>query len=626
MKAKENEFAIPVLTKGRIIIGFLLIAGLSVNAQILPRAENSLRIMTYNIRNCMGMDQKTDYQRVADVINRVLPDVVAVQEVDSVTQRSEGVFVLRELAERTLMHCTYAPAIDFQGGKYGVGILSKERPISIRQIPLSGEEKRTLLIAEFGRYVVCCTHLALEAKNRKHSISLIVDAVKDIQKPLFLAGDMNSTYNSPEQAILLKKFTALNDSKKNTFPANKPDVCIDFIYGCNSGNGYTVLERSVLSEPVASDHLPLYVDVRLKADMKDIFRTKPYLQNPVDHGITVSWFTNVPVESWVEYGFDDKLDGKQALFVDGQMICNNKFHKIRLTGLQPGKTYGYRVCSREIMLYGAYNKEFGETARSDVYHFTLPASGNTDFTAVIFNDLHQNRQLLNALGKRLEGIDYDFAVFNGDCISDPKNEQEAVGFLSEMNENAGAERIPVFYIRGNHEIRNAYSIQLRNLFDYVGGKVYGAFNWGDTRIVILDCGEDKPDTTRVYYGMNDFNGLRREQADFLKAELNGKAFKNASGKVLIHHIPLYDPSIKYNPCKEFWGDILAKAPFDICINAHVHRFAYYPKGQFDNNFPVVTGGGNHINTGTVMILQKKGQNMALRVLNVEGEEKAFQVK
>ena len=66
-----------------------------------------------------------------------------------------------------------------------------------------------------------------------------------------------------------------------------------------------------------------------------------------------------------------------------------------------------------------------------------------------------------------------------------------------------------------HEIRNAYSIGLRDHYDYVGDRTYGSFNWGDTRIVMLDCGEDKPDDHWVYYGLNDFTQLRNEQVDFL---------------------------------------------------------------------------------------------------------------
>ena len=153
-----------------------------------------------------------------------------------------------------------------------------------------------------------------------------------------------------------------------------------------------------------------------------------------------------------------------------------------------------------------------------------------------------------------------------------------------------------------------------------------SFNWGDTRFVILDCGEDKPYTTQVYYGLNDFDGLRKEQATFLKTELNSPAFKEAAGKILIHHIHLYHPRIHYNPCRELWGDILAEAPFDICLNAHVHRFVYYPKGEIGNNFPVVTGGGNRPDDATMMILQKKGGKITLRVLNSRGEEQFFPVK
>ena len=576
---------------------------------IESKEENSLRVMSYNVRNCRGMDEVVDYQRVADIMNRVDPDVIAVQELDSASVRSNGFFALKELADRTRMYYTYGPSIDYQGGKYGIGILSKEKPLSYWMLPLPGrEERRLLLVAEFKEYVMCCSHFSLTKEDQVLSVPIILDALKDIRKPLFLAGDMNSIQGSPTQNALQEKFMPLNNYKDNTIPGQSPNRCIDFIYGFDNGNQYSVLRRQVLyDEPIASDHLPLFVDVRLKAGVADIFRTKPYLQN-------------VPVHSWVEYGTDRNLGERAETIVDGQVICNNKHHKVRLTGLKPGETYYYRVCSREITLYEAYKKEFGETAYSDIYSFTIPTSVETDFTALIFNDLHKKNEVLDLLADQIEGIDYDFVMFNGDCIDDPRNESEVVHFLSYLNKKVKAENVPVFYLRGNHEIRNAYSIQLRELFDYVGDKTYGAFNWGDTRFVILDCGEDKPDSTWVYYDLNDFAGLRMEQVGFLKAELSGKAYKKAAKKVLIHHIPLYGMSEKsYLPCLDLWGGLLAKAPFDVSINAHTHRFAYWPKGSVGNNFPVVIGGGNRPENATVMILSKKGKVMTLKALNTKGE-------
>lgn len=255
------------------------------------------------------------------------------------------------------------------------------------------------------------------------------------------------------------------------------------------------------------------------AGADSIFRTEPYLQNPFGGGITIMWQTWVPSYSWVEYGTDttDLSSWQMArTIVDGQVICNGTRNKIRIEGLKPGRTYYYRVYSQEILLYQAYKKEFGETAVSPVHSFTLPAENGSGFTAIVFNDLHKQSETLQALYSHVRDIPYDFVVFNGDCIDDPADHDEATAFLSELNSTVGAADVPVFYLRGNHEIRNAYSIGLRALFDYVGDKTYGAFNWGDTRIVMLDCGEDKPDSTWVYYGLNDFSGLRKEQVGFLE--------------------------------------------------------------------------------------------------------------
>ena len=236
--------------------------------QCRQRESDPVRIMSYNVRNCKGMDNVVDFDRVAQVINRTAPDVVALQELDSATQRYAGAFVLKELADRTSLHGIFAPAIEFQGGKYGVGILSKEAPVSVKQIALPGEEQRTLLIAEFSDFYLCCTHLALESDARMESVSIIFEAIEklgeSLNKPLFLAGDMNAEYGSAEQNALLEKFSLLSDHTQNTFPADNPDRCIDFIYGYNSGYNYPVSNSKVLAEPIASDHRPLYVDIRIR--------------------------------------------------------------------------------------------------------------------------------------------------------------------------------------------------------------------------------------------------------------------------------------------------------------------------------------------------------------------------
>lgn len=584
------------------------------------QAQNTLKLMSYNIKNANGMDNVCNFQRIANVINNTSPDVVAIQEVDSMTNRSGQKYVLGEIAERTQMHGYFAPAIDYDGGKYGIGLLTKQVPLRLQTLPLPGrEEARTLILAEFADYIYCCTHMSLTEEDRMKSLELVKAFTSSSTKPLFLAGDMNAEPESGFIKKLQKDFQILSNPKQHTFPAPNPKETIDYIATLKqNAKGFAVISAKVINEPMASDHRPILVELRTAEKADKIFRMKPYLQNPVGNGITVMWETTVPAYCWVEYGTDTTQLKRARTIVDGQVVCNNYLHKIRIDGLQPGQKYYYRVCSQEILLYQAYKKVFGNTAQSAFSEFTLPATDTDSFTAVVFNDLHQHTQTFRALCQQIKNVNYDFVVFNGDCVDDPVDHNQATSFISELTEGVCGDRIPTFFMRGNHEIRNAYSIGLRDHYDYVGDRTYGSFNWGDTRIVMLDCGEDKPDDHWVYYGLNDFTQLRNEQVDFLKKELSSKEFKKAGKRVLIHHIPLYGNDGK-NLCANLWTKLLEKAPFNISLNAHTHKYAYHPKGELGNNYPVIIGGGYKMDGATVMILEKKKDELRVKVLNAKGK-------
>lgn len=600
--------------KKRFLFGALCL--LAAGAQ----AQHDVRLMTYNIKNGLGMDNVRNVQRIANVINNAAPDVVAVQEVDSVTNRSGRTYVLGEIAERTQMHAYFAPAINYDGGKYGIGMLSRQKPLRVECGHLPGrEEERAFLLVEFDDYIYCCTHLSLTEEDRIASLPLIRKFAEGVDKPFFLAGDFNAFPESEFIAKLKKDFNILSDVKQFTFPSPAPEGTIDYVVGLkNPAFRYSVNSTQVLNEPVASDHRPILTEVRLAQKADKIISTPPYLQNPLEGGITIMCETSVPAYTWVEYGTDRNHLQKVRPLVDGQVVCNGTLHKIRLEGLQPGVTYYYRVCSQEILQYQGYHKEFGHTAVTELASFTLPDTKGDCFTALVFNDLHKHSATFRALCDAVSGVNYDFVVFNGDCVDDPANRREASAFIRELTMGVKADRVPVFFMRGNHEIRNAYSIGLREHYDYVGDKTYGAFNWGDTRIVMLDCGEDKPDDHWVYYGLNDFSQLRKDQVAFLKEELASKQFKKASKRILMHHIPLYGNDGK-NLCAELWTPVLKKAPFDVSINAHTHSFAYHPVGEKGNPYPVIIGGGFKMDEATVMVVSKKGDSLTVKVLNTKGK-------
>jgi endonuclease/exonuclease/phosphatase family metal-dependent hydrolase len=232
------------------------------------KTADTLKILSYNVRNCKGLDNVTDYKRVAKIITQINADFVALQELDSVTERSNRVDVLGELARETNLFPTYRASIDFQGGKYGIGILTHEKPLRTEAVPLPGsEEKRSLLLVEMKEFVICCTHFSLTQKDRAKSVEIINQLVAKCQKPIFLAGDLNAVSESPEMVDLAKNWQILNDPAAPTIPADKPIKCIDFVMASkNKKYKFEVINSSVANESVASDHLPVWVKVRIIKD------------------------------------------------------------------------------------------------------------------------------------------------------------------------------------------------------------------------------------------------------------------------------------------------------------------------------------------------------------------------
>ncbi len=220
-----------------------------------------LLVMTYNVRHCAGMDYEVDYDRTASVIIQQRPDVVALQELDSMTGRSERHDQLGELSRRTQYHPVFGSAIDFDGGKYGVGVLCRETPLSWKALPLPGEEPRVLLVVELKDYVIACTHLDLEEEDRLASVPLIVEEAQHWQKPFLLAGDWNDTPGSVLLQEMAKHFTMLSVSEPS-YPADMPVDCIDYI-AIFKGRQAEMMESTVVNEPEASDHRPVLVRVVL---------------------------------------------------------------------------------------------------------------------------------------------------------------------------------------------------------------------------------------------------------------------------------------------------------------------------------------------------------------------------
>ena len=231
-------------------------------SNVVTRNEGELVLMSYNVRNGKGMDGKRNLNRTAAVIRAAQPDVVALQEIDSVTRRSGGDDVAAVLGKKCSMYHTFSKAIDYDGGGYGVALLSREKPVAVQRFALPGrEEARTLLYVEFEQYAVVSTHLSLTAEDRMASLAVIDSVATMTSKPIFIAGDWNATPESTFGRALGEKMHYLTDPKVCTCPADSPDRVIDYIVAPHD-QAVEVLRREVINEPMASDHRPIVAVVK----------------------------------------------------------------------------------------------------------------------------------------------------------------------------------------------------------------------------------------------------------------------------------------------------------------------------------------------------------------------------
>lgn len=227
-----------------------------------------IRVLTYNIYHgeTVNAPTKFDLDLLARVINDTKPDVVALQEVDFLTNRARNLDLVTELGQRTKMAPLFGRAMKFDGGEYGEGILSRYSFLSTKNHPLvaqQGKEPRSALeiniIIKSGDTVrFVGTHLdhTRDATDRINQANQLNDLFTNNNKPTILAGDLNAVSDSDAMKILFKKWNKTYLSDIPTHPADKPTKTIDFIL-YRPVDRWRVIETTVIDEKFASDHLPV---------------------------------------------------------------------------------------------------------------------------------------------------------------------------------------------------------------------------------------------------------------------------------------------------------------------------------------------------------------------------------
>lgn len=252
-------------------LGLLLLLCLPSLAEDKP-----LRVLAYNIKHGQGMDLKIDLERIAKVIARENPDVVTLQEVDKNCKRSGSVDQAAELGKLLKMNHRFGKFMDFQGGEYGMAVLSRF-PIeatTVHKLPEGAEPRCALEVVVKspnwpGRFSLVGIHNDWTSEElRVKQVSSLIDFLKKQKHPVVLAGDFNAVPNSDSLKLIGKNgFQMLRKKRTNTWSSVDPKVEIDFIFA--KGFPAFSYEDKVIDEKVASDHRPIAVVISRQEEKKD---------------------------------------------------------------------------------------------------------------------------------------------------------------------------------------------------------------------------------------------------------------------------------------------------------------------------------------------------------------------
>jgi hypothetical protein len=342
----------------------------------------------------------------------------------------------------------------------------------------------------------------------------------------------------------------------------------------------------------------------------------PWLQNLTSSGVTVIWTTNKAAVPGITLS---STDGKTRFIRnshDGIVDGGGVLHKVRIDGLEPGKNYKYTLNSVQILKYQAYKVYYGDTLVKKEISFSTPSLKTEEVSFTVINDVHENSGKLASYIKNGNEAKQDFYFFNGDMVDFLQNTNQLFAGFIDSAVTYFAIRKPFYYVRGNHETRGFVARDLKNFFDYKDNTFYYSFDRGPVHFTVLDCGEDKPDNNRYYYGLADYDSYRNAELNWLKNEIKSDSFRNSKYRIVLIHMPVIREEkqgygIKY--LADNFGPVLRAGGINLMISAHTHRNTFYEADKSGFGYPVLV---NSNNSFVQVVADSKGINAVIK--DVEG--------
>jgi endonuclease/exonuclease/phosphatase family metal-dependent hydrolase len=234
-----------------------------------------VRVVTYNIHRCRGMDRRTRPERIAAVLATIDPDVAALQEV--IGPGLTGVGHAEELGAALGMGWVMAPARELRRHQFGNVILSRypirehaQHDLSWKTCEPRCSQRVAIDLAGLGTLQLFNVHLGTALLERRYQARRLAAWVHDrrVPSPKIVLGDFNEWSRGIAEDILAERLNSVDLyphlKRRRTYPGFFPVLHLDHIYFEGNIEVRRIeLPRTRLAM-VASDHLPLVADIRVR--------------------------------------------------------------------------------------------------------------------------------------------------------------------------------------------------------------------------------------------------------------------------------------------------------------------------------------------------------------------------
>ena len=163
----------------------------------------------------------------------------------------------------------------------------------------------------------------------------------------------------------------------------------------------------------------------------------PYLQNLGEQEATIVWISDKPSVGWLEMAPDDAShfyakERKKIFDTRIGIKVTSTIHAVKVTGLQPGTRYRYRVCVQEVLEHDGHKVIYGSMASTDVYgkeplSFITNDINKPQVSFAMVNDIHGRNDVLEQMIKQCDLKKTDLFLFNGDMVSIAEDQEQLFG-------------------------------------------------------------------------------------------------------------------------------------------------------------------------------------------------------